>query len=717
MARILAIDHDQDNVTTLAALLKRRIPDCHVITAQSMDQGIGKAKGESPDTILVDMGMPTMDGVEILKRLKSNKGTKHIPVLLMTTAQTDPQRRLEGLEAGLDAFLTKPIDEVELVAQVTLALRWKAADDQLRNYKRSEDNGVQKKTQALEEKEQELTVRDRIAHILLTTPDKELFAEVMPVVLEAMQSTFGTFGFVDQDGAVVCPYWTGDAWPGCQVRDHKLVVPRNTWGSIWRRSLLGKKTICSNQPLKPPEAQVPATRILVVPIMYHGEVIGILEVADKPTGYSDKNRALLETISNRLAPVLYAMLQENREEGKRRQAQEEKRRLETRLRQAQKIQAIGTLAGGIAHDFNNILAAIMGYAELVRLRIPEEGRAKEHLRQVLVATYRARDLVKQILTFSRQTEQERRPVYVHLIAKEALKLLRASLPSTIEIRHNIVSDLSAVMADPGEIHQILMNLCTNAHEAMREKGGILEVNLTTVDLGVHEVAKYPDLKPGLYLKLSVTDTGCGMNRRTVERIFDPYFTTKEKGQGTGLGLAVVHGIVANLGGTIDVYSEPGEGSTFHVWLPRVDTGQKGDMETPEPPAKGNGRILLIDDEETLVDSRQEMLRHLGYDVVTKTSSVEALELFREQPDRFDLVITDMTMPSMTGDELAKELMGIRSDIPIVLCTGFSERITKEEAEKVGIKEFLMKPIASREMAEVIRRVLSNVQPESPLGDR
>ncbi|MDY6952845.1 MAG: response regulator, partial [Thermodesulfobacteriota bacterium] len=419
MARILAIDHNQDNVTALAALLKKRIPDCRVITAQSMDQGIERANGESPDAILVDMEMPAMDGVEILKRLKSDKGTQDIPVLLMTTGQTDPQRRLQGLEAGVDAFLTKPIDEVELVAQVTLALRWKAAHDQLRNYLQSGDNRVKKTAEALEEKENELTVRDRIAHVLLTTPDDELFAEVMPVVLEAMESTFGTFGFLDQDGALVCPYWNGDAWPGCEVRDHKLVVPRDIWGGIWSQSLLEKKTLCSNEPLQPPEVQVPAKRILVVPIIYHQEVIGILEVANKPTGYTDKNQALLETISNRLAPVLYAMLQENREEDERRQAQEERRRLETRLRQAQKIQAIGTLAGGIAHDFNNILAAIMGYAELVRLRIPEEGRAKEHLRQVLMATYRARDLVKQILTFSRQTEQERRPVYVHLIAKEA----------------------------------------------------------------------------------------------------------------------------------------------------------------------------------------------------------------------------------------------------------------------------------------------------------
>jgi signal transduction histidine kinase/ActR/RegA family two-component response regulator len=454
----------------------------------------------------------------------------------------------------------------------------------------------------------------------------------------------------------------------------------------------------------------------VAPIVYHGEAIGILDVADKPTDYDDKDRELLETISNRLAPVLYGMLQESREEGERKEAQEERRRLETRLRQAQKIQAIGTLAGGIAHDFNNILAAIMGYAELVRLRIPEGSRAKEHLRQVLMSTYRARDLVKQILTFSRQTEQERRPVYVHLLAKEALKLLRASLPSTIEIRQNIVSDLSAVMADPSEIHQILMNLCTNAHEAMREKGGVLEVTLAPVDLGLDDGAKYPDVRPGPYLKLSVADTGLGMNRRTVERIFDPYFTTKEKGEGTGLGLAVVHGIVANLGGTIEVCSEPGEGTSFHVFLPRVEVRLKGETESTAPLATGNERILFIDDEVPLVDSGQEMLKHLGYKVVTKTSSTDALELFRKQPDAFDLVITDMTMPHMTGDKLAKELMGIRSDIPIILCTGFSECITKEEAKRVGVKAFLMKPIASAEMAEVIRRALSDTQTEYPIGE-
>jgi nitrogen-specific signal transduction histidine kinase len=371
------------------------------------------------------------------------------------------------------------------------------------------------------------------------------------------------------------------------------------------------------------------------------------------------------------------------------------------------MEAIGTLAGGIAHDFNNILGAIIGYTEMALYEAPASSKNRNNMEEVLKAGHRAKDLVQQILAFSRQSEQERQPVLIHLIIKEALKLLRASLPSTIEIRQNIRTDLGAVLADPTQIHQVMMNLCTNAHHAMSEKGGMLGVTLSDVELDVKEVVAYPDLKPGSYLKLTVSDTGQGMDPNVIERIFDPYFTTKEKGVGTGLGLAVVHGIVKSHGGMITVQSEKGKGSAFQVFFPVVKTQVKPEAKTMESLHTGNERILFVDDEQALVDLGKKMLESLGYRAECRMSSIEALESFRSQPDKFDLVITDMTMPNMTGERLAKEMMGIRPDIPIILCTGYSERITREEAMELGIKEFVLKPFKINDFANTIRKVLDN----------
>lgn len=387
-------------------------------------------------------------------------------------------------------------------------------------------------------------------------------------------------------------------------------------------------------------------------------------------------------------------------------AEGEKGKLEDQLQQAQKMEAIGTLAGGIAHDFNNILTAVIGFTEIAAADAPQGSSLERNLQQVLKAGTRAKDLVKQILTFSRQTEQELRPVQVRLVAREALKLLRASLPTTIEMRQDIRSD-SAILADPTQIHQILMNLCTNAGHAMQEKGGILEVSLADVELGPDFTAGHPDISPGHYLKLTVSDTGHGMDPSTTERIFDPYFTTKDKGGGTGLGLSVVHGIVESCGGTITVYSEPGKGTVFHVYLPIIEREAEPEVDVEEKLATGTERILFIDDEQLLVNMGRQMLESLGYKVVTRTSSFEALELFKKQRDKFDLVITDMTMPGMTGEELAKDVLKVRPDIPVLLCTGFSATMTEEKAKAIGIRAFVMKPFLRRDMAKIIRKVLDD----------
>ena len=384
----------------------------------------------------------------------------------------------------------------------------------------------------------------------------------------------------------------------------------------------------------------------------------------------------------------------------------ERKILESQLQEAQKMEAIGTLAGGIAHDFNNILGAIIGHAEIGKMKLPKENEVVANLDEVVKAGNRAAKLVKQILTVSRQHQQERRPVQIRYIVEEALKLLRATLPTTIEIKKDLVKKSDIVHADPTQIHQVVMNLCTNAGHAMQDDGGVLTAELANVELDDLEAARHLDLTAGSYLRLTVSDTGHGMSPEIIERIFDPYFTTKDTGEGTGLGLSVAQGIVKTHGGTITVYSEMGKGTTFHVYLPIIDEAEEAEKEESKGPLPtGSERILFIDDEDVLVEIGSQMLEQLGYEVVTKKSSIEALELFRAEPDRFDLVITDMTMPHMTGDKLARELMKIRPDIPVILCTGHSRLVSEAKAKEIGIRAFVMKPLVMRNLAETVRKVL------------
>ena len=328
------------------------------------------------------------------------------------------------------------------------------------------------------------------------------------------------------------------------------------------------------------------------------------------------------------------------------------------------------------------------------------------------AVLRARDLVKQILAFTRQVEQERHPVRINVITKEVIKLLRASLPANIEIQQNISEKIGVVLADPTQIHQVLMNLCTNASHAMREKGGVLEIGTSPFFLDEHSEKNYNNLKPGEYVKLSVSDSGHGMTKKVLDRIFDPYFTTKRVDEGTGMGLAVVQGIVKGLGGEVMVYSEAGVGTSFNIYFP-VTQGSGGvtaNRRRAELP-RGNERILLVDDEQALVDSGTEILGQLGYTVISTTSALEALDLFNATPDKFDLVITDQTMPKMTGDELVRLILKKRPDLPIILCTGFSQTIDPHRIKQLGVREFITKPIVSNEIAAAIRRLLDEAESE------
>jgi len=384
----------------------------------------------------------------------------------------------------------------------------------------------------------------------------------------------------------------------------------------------------------------------------------------------------------------------------------EKKLLKDHLRQAQKMEAIGTLAGGIAHDFNNILASMMGFTEMAARETRADVQKTYHDR-VLQACERAKKLVHQILSFSRQQEQERQPVDIRLIIKEALTMLRATLPATIEIHQSITSEPTIVMADPTQIHQILMNLCTNAAHAMRDKGGVLDIGLANIELVPSEPLPHPDLQTGPYVRLSVRDTGHGIASEIKDKIYDPFFTTKNAKEGTGLGLSVVYGIVKSCGGTIDLQSSPGRGATFTIYLPRVhDSAIIRNNESKEVVFQGREHILFIDDEEPLVVMFRSFFQSLGYQVTATVSSTEALRLFQEKPQQFDLVITDMTMPELTGEDQALELLKIRPGLPIILCTGYSESMNREKARKLNIREFVFKPVSLQDLRAAVRRVLN-----------
>ncbi|MFN2369324.1 MAG: response regulator, partial [Desulfurivibrionaceae bacterium] len=391
-----------------------------------------------------------------------------------------------------------------------------------------------------------------------------------------------------------------------------------------------------------------------------------------------------------------------------------RKELEAELLQSRKMEAIGSLAAGIAHDFNNILTSCLGYAEMVREEVGENSKAKENIEHVITAAQRATELVKRILTFSRQGVEAKKPMPPAPVVKEALQLLRASLPATVEIVEEIDDNSSLIVAAPNMIHQIMINLGTNALHAMEDEKGILSIKTARVELRENDLPDAPKLRPGNYIELTVRDTGHGMDQRTVERIFDPFFTTKDVDKGSGMGMSLIHGIVKDCGGFLKIDSAPEQGTAVHIYFPIVGEteerrakkrGAEKEKVPIELPSTGNEHILLVDDEKNIARIFKQILEQFGYKVTAHYSSIETLETFRAAPDSFDLVLTDQRMPWQSGMELAAKIREIRPDMPIILCTGYSSSIDEKEAKEIGIKRIIMKPISAAALANNIREVL------------
>ncbi len=555
----------------------------------------------------------------------------------------------------------------------------------------------------LRKSEKKLRIQNQVSNIFLTKNDKDMYGEILTVVLDIMESKFGVFGYIDQQGDLVCQSMTKDIWDQCQMSDKTIVFPRDTWGeSIWGNGLRTGKPAYSNNPFKVPEGHIPVERCLTVPLVYERESIGLFTVANKPTDYTESDKQTLQGIAEHVTPVLGGRLERIRSNKALRESEE-------RFQQSQKMESIGDLAGGIAHDFNNILFPIVGMAELLLEDLSPDSLEYQNAKQILNAGKRGSELVRQILAFSRRTDHKMAPVRIQGIIEEVLKLSRSTIPSNIEITQNLQGDRGFVMADINQLHQVAMNLITNAYHAVEQAGGSISVQLKERALGTGDL---PDtlLKPGTYVMLSVSDTGCGIDPAVMEKIFEPYFTTKEQGKGTGLGLAVVYGIIKEHGGDVKVQSDLGIGTSVDVYLPLLEESSQSESAAHvEIHPTGSERILLVDDEESIANLEKQIIERLGYQVTLFTNSLDALSAFRRNPDAFDLVITDMTMPRMTGDQFAKAMISIRQDIAIIICTGFSEKLDREKAKRIGIKGFLKKPVSKSDFARFLRKVLDEAK--------
>jgi signal transduction histidine kinase/DNA-binding response OmpR family regulator len=733
MGNVLLVDDERSIRVTLKAFLEE---DEHgVDTAEEAEEALSVLQSKPVDVVVTDIILPGISGVDLLRRIR--KMSPHVQVIMMTGEPT-LETASEALRLGAVDYLQKPVGKYEIVKAVRNALHVKHLSDEKKrleeenkNYMSHLEKLVEKRTQdlakseaALRHRAEELSIINRLARKVneSMTVEESIQCGLLEIV-SAVSPDLAVFLLREKEDLLprgIAPEEAGKIWTPDEA--HKVGV------CLCGLAVDEDKAIYSADIRSDPRCSLEECRnagfcsFVALPLRSGEEIIGVLGIASlKPRNFQE-HAPFLEALATEMSigvkkSLLYEQVHQHATKlqsslTRIREAEAERLVLQEHLQRSQKMEAIGTLASGIAHDFNNILAAVMGYAELAMLEAPQESMARKNIEMVLSAGERAKDLVKQILAFSHQTKEERKPILIEHTVKEVLKFMRASLPTTIEIRQRIDPDLGHVLADSVQIHQVVMNLCTNALFAMKDNGGVLDVQLTSSVVGSDQTVVHPDLKHETYVKLTVKDTGHGMDKATMEKIFDPYFTTKEKGVGTGLGLAVLHGIVQKHGGIIEANSEPGKGSVFHIYFPTVKEGN--DLETGiyEEAVGGNERILLVDDEHVLVELGKQVLERLGYSVETRTSSLESLALFQAQPDRYDLVITDMTMPNMTGEKLAEELLRIRPDIPIVLCTGYSEPSLEEKARKIGVKALVMKPILSVEMAKAVRKALGKTEKNS-----
>ncbi|MBN2790340.1 MAG: response regulator [Candidatus Delongbacteria bacterium] len=665
--KVLIIDDTPKNIQVVGNFLQN---EGYILSfATTSEEALNILSKELPDIILLDVIMPEINGFELCEKIKANDEYKKIPILFLTI-KTDSESIIRGFESGGVDYITKPFNPHELLARIKTHLKLTDIQKELeeKNEKLFEEVFLRLKAEKELKKinqEQESIIEERISEInrlamILEQTEEDIIITDLDGNITYVNPAFERItGYTSAEVIGQNPRLLKSGKQSEKI--YKELWETITNGNVWRGMIVNKRKDGS--------------------LIEEDSTISPMRNSDnKNHGYFAIKRDM--TVHNQM---------------------------ERQLRQSQKMEAIGTLAGGIAHDFNNILTAILGYTELAKMELQDNNTTSVKLKEVLRAGNRAKDLVRQILTLSRKTEQELIPVRIDLIVKEALKLLRASIPSTIDIKQDINTLQGTVMADPTQIHQIVMNLCTNSFQAMQDKGGILGISLEYKNITEFDVEQNGyDISPGSYLKLVISDTGIGIKKNEMDRIFEPYYTTKKVGEGTGLGLAVIDGIVKNLNGTISVYSEVGKGTTFSIMFPYNELEyEKVVEENSQEIPTGNENILFIDDEEQITALGKMILSELGYSVTTSFRGNEALKIFRNDPDHFDLVITDISMPGITGIELAEELLEINPDLPIILCTGFSKLLNETRVDVLPIKHVIMKPFLKRELSIAVREALDS----------
>jgi len=650
-ARILTIDDEQAVRRSIRFYLEDS--GYEVIEASNGKEGLDRIRHGSPDLVLSDLRMPEMDGLEVLAEVTTEFPELPIIIVSGTGVLGDA---IEAVRLGAWDYVLKPIQDMgALEISINRALERANLRRVSIDYRIHLEDEIERRSRALIESESRFrTVVEHLAEGVILTDDKHVMTYVNSKL--AQLCGYHVNEMVGQPTYIIGTDDTKDKLDA-KIED-RLRGISETYEIQLRRK--------------------------------NGEVFWV-EISAGP--YPDSEGRIIGSL---------AII---RDISDRKRAEKERDKLESQLRRSQKLETIGTLAGGVAHDFNNILTPILGYSEMARYYLDDAHPAREGIDQISSAAMRARDLVRQILTFSRQGEEERKPVKIQFIVKEALKLMRSSLPSTIVIQSDLNEQVGDILCDPTQIHQVMMNLCTNAGHAMKSGGGVLEAKLSQFYVDSEFSCLHVNLSEGHYARLTVSDTGCGMDRATTERIFEPFFTTKNAGEGTGLGLSVVHGIVAAHGGGISVYSEPGQGTTFQIYLPCVQTNAPARSESSADIPTGTARILFVDDELPNTIIAKQLLSRLGYSVTTHTSSIEACDDIRQHAYEYDLVMTDQTMPNMTGQDLLGEILKIRRDLPVVLVTGFSETVTARNYREIGFSGYLMKPLVFRELAQVVHNAL------------
>jgi len=728
MGRILVVDDERSIRITVKAFLEA---DGHqVATAEDSETALDILKNTLIDVVLTDIILPRISGVDLLRQIR--KMFPEVQVVMMTGEPT-LETASESLRFGAMDYLQKPVTKNDILKSVRNAAHVRQLNDEKRRLEEENRKYVDRLEQlvsertcalaesenALRQRAEELTILNRLAREVNAgmTVDTAVRAGLHEITM-AVRPDLAIVFLLEEN--TLKPNWllpeeATKTWqPDVAHRVGEclcgLAVAEDN--PVYSADILTDRR-CTLEECK----KAGFSSFVALPLKSGTEFLGVLGLASEQPRDFNQSGPFLEALATELSiglkkNLLYEQLQQHAMElqgsiSRIKEGEAERLLLQGQLQQAQKMEAIGTLASGIAHDFNNILGAVLGYAELAALETTDGSSLRKHLEMVMSAAYRAKDLVRQILAFSRQSNEERKPINVAHITKEVLKFMRASLPATIDIRGRIEPVAGNIFADPTQIHQIIMNLCTNAHHAMREHGGVLEVSLASVHVDENQASNHPELKAGPYVRLTVNDTGQGMDEQILARIFDPYFTTKEKGVGTGLGLAVVHGIVTKYGGCVVVESTPGKGSRFDLYFPAIQEAELPALVEKEEMPRGKERILFIDDEQPLIEIGRQMLVRLGYEVVSTSSSIDGLNQFLADPGRFDLVISDMTMPNITGDVLAKKIMEIDPRVPIILCTGFSERISEAQARSLGISALLMKPLGMRSLAKTVRSALDS----------